>query len=207
MIRPLGGSPKKAAVATRIEEGDKVEADYRGKGRYYPGKIVRDRRDGTYDIDYADGEKETRVDEKMIRLPDDRGRGAADRDDTNHRRKASSRSRSRSPESKRGGDDHRTKDKGLARVLSGRTKDSLMEVIRKYQAKNDTRWHTSSLLVLIDISNPTLHPPPFLNPFLTPFKCCFHPRLLSTSVVAKSSNLPTRPHPPAMPPKKNSKAR
>ena len=27
----------------------------------YPGVIIRDRGDGTYDIDYDDGEKETRV--------------------------------------------------------------------------------------------------------------------------------------------------
>jgi hypothetical protein len=34
----------------RLKEGAKVEADYRGKGKYYPGKITRDRRDGTFDI-------------------------------------------------------------------------------------------------------------------------------------------------------------
>ena len=56
--------------AATLQDGDKVEADYRGKGRYYPGKIVRDRGDGTYDVDYDDGEKETRVDEKLIRPMD-----------------------------------------------------------------------------------------------------------------------------------------
>ena len=38
----------------------KVEADYKGKG-YYPGRIKRDNRDGTYDINYDDGEKEIGV--------------------------------------------------------------------------------------------------------------------------------------------------
>ncbi len=51
----------------RLREGDKVEADYRGRGRFYPGKIDRDRRDGTYDIAYDDGERETRVEERLIR--------------------------------------------------------------------------------------------------------------------------------------------
>ena len=30
-----------------------MEADYRGRGRYYPGTISRDRGDETYDIDCA----------------------------------------------------------------------------------------------------------------------------------------------------------
>ena len=38
--------------------GDAIEARYRGKTKYYPGKIARDNRDGTYDVDYDDGEKE-----------------------------------------------------------------------------------------------------------------------------------------------------
>ena len=37
-------------------------------GKYYPGKITLDNRDGTFDVLYDDGEKETRVEEKMIRL-------------------------------------------------------------------------------------------------------------------------------------------
>ena len=72
-IRPRGrdgGGGGGGGGGGSLEVGDKVEADYRGKGRYYPGKIVRDRRDGTYDVDYDDGEKETRVDEKLIRPMD-----------------------------------------------------------------------------------------------------------------------------------------
>ena len=55
----------------RIEEGSKVEANYRGKGKYFQGRIKRDRGDGTFDVDYYnDGEVETRVPADMIRLLD-----------------------------------------------------------------------------------------------------------------------------------------
>ena len=50
-----------------LEEGMKVEADYRGKGRYYPGKIMRIHRDGSCDIDYEDGERERMVDPSSVR--------------------------------------------------------------------------------------------------------------------------------------------
>ena len=43
-----------------FREGDKVEARFRGKLRYYPGVIRRVNRDSTYDVDYSDGEKEVR---------------------------------------------------------------------------------------------------------------------------------------------------
>ena len=56
------GSPR-----SRLQEGAKVEARYRGRSKYYPGRIARDRGDGTYDIDYDDGEKETRVLEEYIK--------------------------------------------------------------------------------------------------------------------------------------------
>ncbi|KAJ1449626.1 hypothetical protein M885DRAFT_534948 [Pelagophyceae sp. CCMP2097] len=53
-----------------LKEGEKVEVRYRGREKFYPAKISRDRGDGTFDIDYDDGEKETRVDEKLIRSKD-----------------------------------------------------------------------------------------------------------------------------------------
>ena len=73
-----------------MREGDKVECDYRGRGKFYPGKISRDRGDDTYDIAYDDGERETRVSKRLIRKKD------------------RSRSRSRSP---RGGGGFREGDK------------------------------------------------------------------------------------------------
>ena len=54
----------------KLQEGSKVEGNYRGRGKWYPGKVTRDRGDGTYDILYNDGESETRVEKDMIRLLD-----------------------------------------------------------------------------------------------------------------------------------------
>ncbi|GMI52396.1 hypothetical protein ScalyP_jg10900, partial [Parmales sp. scaly parma] len=53
-------------TSTSFSRGDKVEARYKGKSKYYPGKIVRDNRDGTYDVDYDDGEKEKDVKGNLI---------------------------------------------------------------------------------------------------------------------------------------------
>ncbi|KAL7993232.1 putative Tudor domain, Agenet domain, plant type, histone methyltransferase, Tudor domain 1 [Plasmopara halstedii] len=50
----------------KFKEGDKVEAQYKGKSRFYPGVISRCRLNGTYDIDYDDGEKETSVVAELI---------------------------------------------------------------------------------------------------------------------------------------------
>ena len=56
-----------------LAEGMKVEARYRGKARYYPGRIKRDNRDGTFDVDYDDGEKEARVLSTFVRPEDGAG--------------------------------------------------------------------------------------------------------------------------------------
>jgi len=45
----VGGSRPAA-----LREGMKVEARYRGKEKYYPGVILRENRDGTFDVDYND---------------------------------------------------------------------------------------------------------------------------------------------------------
>ena len=50
-----------------LEEGTKVEGNYRGRGKWYRGIISRKRANGTFDIDYEDGEKELGVDSNMIR--------------------------------------------------------------------------------------------------------------------------------------------
>ena len=55
----------------RLEEGMKVEANYKGKGKFYKGKIARDNRDGTYDITYDDGDREFG---KLIALGNERDR-------------------------------------------------------------------------------------------------------------------------------------
>ena len=69
----------------RLKEGDKVEADYKGKGKWSSGKVTRVRSDDTCDIRYDDGDEEKRVELKRIKV-----KGG----DRSHSR---SRSRSRSP--------------------------------------------------------------------------------------------------------------
>ena len=61
-----GSTAPVAAAGGAFKEGDPVEARYRGKSKYYPGKISRDRGDGTFDIDYDDGESESRVASALI---------------------------------------------------------------------------------------------------------------------------------------------
>ena len=55
------------STTSGLREGEEVEARYRGKARYYPGRISSVNRDGTYDIDYDDGEKEIGVREDLIK--------------------------------------------------------------------------------------------------------------------------------------------
>jgi hypothetical protein len=59
-----GGSDEK------LEEGDEIEANYKGRGKYCPGNISRVRLNGTYDISYDDGEREMRKEASDIRSRD-----------------------------------------------------------------------------------------------------------------------------------------
>ena len=65
-------------------EGTRVEARFKGRSKYYPGKISRVRLNGTYDIDYDDGEKEASVTRDLIRVLEKPSRssrsGGVDRD-------------------------------------------------------------------------------------------------------------------------------
>eukprot|EP00981_Chlorochromonas_danica_P013225 scaffold5974_cov158-Ochromonas_danica.AAC.26 len=69
--------------SSSFEVGMKVEVNYRGRGKYFPGKITRDRGDGTFDVLYDDGDSETRVKENRIKpkfQDEDRNRYKADRE-------------------------------------------------------------------------------------------------------------------------------
>jgi hypothetical protein len=52
----------------KIEQGSKIEGNYRGRGRWYPARVSRKRLNDTFDIDYDDGEKELGVNRNQIRL-------------------------------------------------------------------------------------------------------------------------------------------
>ena len=61
---------KSSIAASKISEGALVEVDFKGRGKFYPGRVKKDRGDGTYNIDYNDGEQEVRVPEERIRVKD-----------------------------------------------------------------------------------------------------------------------------------------
>ncbi|KAG6620806.1 Cytidine deaminase [Phytophthora cinnamomi] len=75
-----GGDSDDDPKTKKFKEGDKVEAQYKGKSKFYPGVISRCRLNGTYDIDYDDGEKETGVAAELIRLLGKKGGGDSDDD-------------------------------------------------------------------------------------------------------------------------------
>lgn len=50
-----------------LKEGDNIEARYRGKQRWYKGKVTHVNDDGTFNVRYDDGDKETNVEADMIR--------------------------------------------------------------------------------------------------------------------------------------------
>lgn len=49
-----------------FEVGDKVKTNFKGKGRWFDSRIRSVNSDGTYDIDYDDGEKDNGVAFNMI---------------------------------------------------------------------------------------------------------------------------------------------
>ena len=71
-IKKLSSSPRKSAMDSENEGlgvGDKVEARCKGSTRYYPGKIKRDNRDGTFDALVDDGDRDPMVPEQSIKKP------------------------------------------------------------------------------------------------------------------------------------------
>ena len=51
----------------KLREGDKVEARFGGRDKWYAGKITNARSDGTFDIMYEDGDTERRVKKRLVR--------------------------------------------------------------------------------------------------------------------------------------------
>lgn len=67
-IRYRQDSDPQAIVETVLRVGDRVQANYKGHGRWYKGTIVRKRSDGTYDISYDDKGNETFVPGSYIKF-------------------------------------------------------------------------------------------------------------------------------------------
>ena len=74
-VRALGGAGADTPEPT-LREGDRCEGNHRGRGRWYPGKIGRVHADGTYTVDYDDGEQERRIDAAMVRAIGGAGPGS-----------------------------------------------------------------------------------------------------------------------------------
>jgi ribosomal protein L35AE/L33A len=72
LVRPKGRPAGRENSRVELEVGTAVEADYRGRGKFYSGKISRVRLNGTYDVDYDDGEKEQGVSKELIRAKETR---------------------------------------------------------------------------------------------------------------------------------------
>lgn len=61
------GERRSPRIDKALIVGDHVEARFAGGARWFPGRVNRVHRDGSYDITYADGEKETYVPAKFVR--------------------------------------------------------------------------------------------------------------------------------------------
>jgi hypothetical protein len=58
-IRAAGSGPR---------EGDKVEARCKGSGKHYSGKVAADNGDGTFDVKFDDGDRDTNVMKEDIKM-------------------------------------------------------------------------------------------------------------------------------------------
>ena len=77
-----GGGGSSGAGGDMLEVGTAVEADYAGKGNYYPGKINRVNEDDdpskvTYDVLYDDGDRERGVPRSRLRVAGSGGGGSS----------------------------------------------------------------------------------------------------------------------------------
>ena len=70
-----GGRKKKKKKNKKkaLKRWDKVEANFKGKGKWFKGKVSRVNDDDTYDILFDDGDRERKVPRDRIRTEDDKG--------------------------------------------------------------------------------------------------------------------------------------
>eukprot|EP00935_MAST-01C_sp_MAST-1C-sp1_P002701 g2701.t1 len=108
-----GGNSNGGAAATsaarRWRVGELVQANYFESGRWFPGKISKANSDGTYDIDYDDGDKEGQVRPSALKAADKavetEAKGRQDRKRRLEQRQAAKASSSSGGESKGAGGD------------------------------------------------------------------------------------------------------
>merc|ERR1712032_96684 len=63
-----GGNDSGSDTDSELSRGTKVTVNYNGKGKYYAGKISRVNSNGTYDIEYNDGDRERGVKRDNIKV-------------------------------------------------------------------------------------------------------------------------------------------
>ena len=91
-------SDKRDTRNSKLSSGEKVSVNYGGKGKYYPGKISRKNSNGTYDIEYDDGDRERGVKRSNIKVSDNVGTtGARNEVSTRSKNSAASRSSTSKP--------------------------------------------------------------------------------------------------------------
>ena len=64
---PLSSGAAAVSSAEKFDAGQKVEARFGGKSRFYPGTITKSNGDGTYEVLYDDGDSEKKVDASLIK--------------------------------------------------------------------------------------------------------------------------------------------
>ena len=58
--------------------GDSCTAQFKGKGKFYPGKIAKVNSDGTVNVDFDDGDKDRYVDMRSVKLVENKKKGKAE---------------------------------------------------------------------------------------------------------------------------------
>jgi hypothetical protein len=56
------------SASPTLKEGDRVEGKYKGGDKWFKGRVTRVNRDGTYDLEYDDGDREFKVISGCVRL-------------------------------------------------------------------------------------------------------------------------------------------
>ncbi|RHZ03813.1 hypothetical protein DYB31_010578 [Aphanomyces astaci] len=66
--KDVGATHMRFVSLENVAKGEAVEARFGGKEAFYPGTISRVHGDGSVDVEYADGDRETRVPSRYVRL-------------------------------------------------------------------------------------------------------------------------------------------